>query len=714
VPDENGFKTAARSWIRKNSASQLKSCDFSYGLNSARVFFDVSHSLTYEAARPLTPREGPVTMNRMSTPATNARTQFVIGLAGHIDHGKSALVHTLTGGAVDRLAEERRRGITIELGFAHFKHDGQRFALIDVPGHERFIHTMVAGASGVDAALLVVAADDSVMPQTREHFALLELLGIRHGVVAITKCDLADEEQLELVELEIAELAAGTFLSDAPRIRVSVVTGNGIEELRNALVASARHVPSRRVGDARFRLPIDRSFSATGQGAVVTGTVWRGTTRVGDKLSILPDGTEVRVRRLQSQGTDVEQVSAGQRAAINLAGVKATAIRRGDELAASGAYEPGRRHLVRLRILPDAPRGIKNRQPVRVHLGANQATAQVLMQERAIGPGGIAFGILRCDSPIVAEYGQPFVLRQLSPARTIGGGTIVSPALRPTDRQNRCLAAAEALAGDDLHARLAAYVDLRREATFDEASESWVGLPPGECQRVLQELERRGEIVRIPAAQSRFVSKQRFCKLKARMLREVQAELERRRPASLVLLSVVMSGMSRHASEPVLDAMLADMVARREIVLRGERVGLPSGAELSNRQRGLLVTLVEEVTGAGATPPTLKEFAERHGQSERDLEPLVQVAVDEGLLIRLTPQIVINREALEALRQRLAAHFNKSPTAKVGEMREQWGITRKHAVPIFEFFDQCQITSRSGDIRSAGPRVAVPVGEVSA
>lgn len=653
------------------------------------------------------------TTSGMQKPSVGTRSQFVICLAGHIDHGKSALVHALTGGTVDRLSEEKRRGITIELGFSHFDENGSHFALIDVPGHERFIHTMVAGASGVDAALLVVAADDSVMPQTREHLALLKLLGVRRGVVAITKCDLADEEQLGLVHLDVDELVAGGFLADAPRIEVSVQSGDGVADVKQALVEIARSAPMRPNADPRFRLPIDRAFSATGQGAVVTGTVWRGTARVGDALQLLPEMAPVRVRRLQSQGVDVEQVSAGERAAINLAGVKSSSIHRGDELTTPDAFEPSDRHLVRVRILPDAARGVKHRQPVRVHLGANQCTAQVLMNERSVGPGGSAFAILRCESKIVAEYGQPFVLRQLSPARTIGGGTIISPALRATDRQNRCLAIASQLASADPRERLAAYIGLRREVRFDHRAESWVGLAPSECEETVAELEKRGDVVRIPGTPPSFVTKQHFDELRARLLARAKAALEHRRPALFVPLSVVMSAMKRHASLLVLEALLASMVAEREIVRRDERIGLTTGPELSNRQRLILGALCDEVSTAGATPPTIKEFAERHGCTLKELEPIVQVALDEGQFVRLAPQIIMDRRALETLRKRLVEHFKTSPTAKVGEVREKWGMTRKHAVPIFEFFDEHKITTRDGDLRSAGPRLLEPIDEAT-
>lgn len=645
-----------------------------------------------------------------SSPAV--RCQFVICLAGHIDHGKSAIVRALTGATVDRLPEEKRRGITIELGFSHFDEGGCRFALIDVPGHERFIHNMVAGASGVDAALLVIAADDSVMPQTREHLALLQLLGVRHGVIAITKCDLADDEQLELVELEVAELVESTCLADAPRIRVSALRSQGIDELRRALIDAARSSPARATEDPRFRLPIDRAFSPAGQGAVVTGTVWRGMARVGDTLHLLPEAAAVRIRRLQSQGADVECIRAGERAAINLAGVKATAIRRGDELATPDAFKPARRHLVELRVLPDAGHALKHRQLVRLHLGSNQATAQVLLGQREVGPGETAFGVIRCGRPIVAEYGQPFVLRQLSPATTIGGGRIIAPALQPADRLKRCLAAAPSLASPDADLRLAAYIDLRREASLDASSQSWIGLNPAQCEAVVERLIARKEIVRTAGSSPRLVSAGRFEKLKQRFIRCCQTELERRRPASQVLLSVILSAMSRQGSEQVLATLLETMVSRRELVRRGDRVGLPTGPELSHRQRNVLNAVLAEIGSAGATPPTLKELAEQHDYPLKDLEPLVQVAIDEGRLVRVSPLLALERDALERLRQRLADHFQKHPTGTVSEIREQWNMTRKHAVPILEFFDQCQITRRTGDSRSAGPRISVSLEEV--
>jgi selenocysteine-specific elongation factor len=653
-------------------------------------------------------------MSKLTTaPAHSSRPQIVISLAGHIDHGKSALVHALTGGIVDRLPEERRRGMTIELGFSHYDAGGLRFAFVDVPGHERFIHTMLAGASGVDLALLVVAADDSVMPQTREHLAVLELLGVRRGLVVLTKCDLADEEQMELVRLDVAELIEPTFLARAPVISTSTRTGFGIAELKQALLAVAQPLPARSGCDPRFRLPIDRVFSPSGQGTVVTGTVWRGQARGGDTLQLLPARTPVRIRRLQSQGGDVDVVTAGQRAAINLAGTKATAIRRGNELATPQAFEAAHRHMVHLRCLPDAGRGLKHRDRVRIHLGADQATCQVLMRQREIAPGGEAFAIVRCNTLIVADCGQPFVVRQLSPARTIGGGTVIAPALRPVDRMNRCLDAAPDLANLDPQVRLAAYVELRREAEFDAAIEARVGLSRQQCDSVAQELAERNVLVRAAGPQPRYVTRQRFERLKQQMIAQCQAEAVRLRPAWQIPIARVLSAMSRHGSPPVLDLVLDELTRTGALLRRGDRIGQPAGAELSHRQRGLLELLLAECAHAGPTPPTLKEFAERNGSTLRDLEPLVQVAIDEGRLDRLSRDIAIDHAVLEGLRKNLADYFQVHPVIRISEIREHWGMTRKHAVPIFEFFDQQQVTVRNGDVRTPGPRLGSPIREAA-
>jgi selenocysteine-specific elongation factor len=445
---------------------------------------------------------------------------------------------------------------------------------------------------------------------------------------------------------------------------------------------------------------------------VVTGTVLRGSARVGDTLHLLPQTTSVRVRRLQSHGKDVEIIAAGERAAINLAGVKVSEVRRGDELTSPNAFEPAPRHLAQLQMLDSPEAVLKHRQFVRLHLGANQVTAQVLLGQREVLPGQTAFAVLRSRTPIVTEYGQPFVLRQLSPVRSLGGGRIISPALRPVERLNRCLAVALQLASSDVHLRLNAHVELRREANLDAASEFWIGLDSTQCEAAIGSLIEQKAIVRTPGPKPVLVTAARFEELKQRLLRCCQLELERCRPASQVPLTVILSKMSRHASPQVLETLLESMTSGGELVRRGDQVGLPTGPDLTNRQRSVLEAVLCEISSAGPTPPTLKQLAEQQACDLRDLELLVQVAVDQGTLIRVSPELVIQRDELDLLRQSLVEHFQKQPTGSVSEIREHWRMTRKHAVPILEFFDQCQLTSRSGDRRSAGPRIALPIREV--
>jgi selenocysteine-specific elongation factor len=314
---------------------------------------------------------------------------------------------------------------------------------------------------------------------------------------------------------------------------------------------------------------------------------------------------------------------------------------------------------------------------------------------------------------MLAEYGQPFVVRQLSPPATIGGGKIIGPALAPALRLKRCLAAASGLSSAEPAARLEAFIELRREATFDENSESPIGLSPAECRTAIDRLVAENRIIRTAGTQPHYVTAQRFRKLKEKLLRTTHEELERRKPASQLPLAVVLSTMSQRASHVVLEAVVADAVARRELIRRDDRVGLPSGAELSQRQRQLLAVLLAQFTAAGPAPPTLKELAEQHKIVLRDLEQLVQVGIDENQLIKLSPQMAIDIRALESLRQSLVEYFQRQPTAKVGELREQWKITRKHAVPICEYFDECKITMRAGDLRSAGPRLSFPLDKAN-
>ena len=387
---------------------------------------------------------------------------LILGTAGHIDHGKTSLVEALTGVNCDRLPEEKQRGITIDIGFASLALGNHKLGIVDVPGHERFVKNMLAGATGIDLALLVVAADDSIMPQTREHLEILSLLGLRHGVIAITKSDLVDETTREVVALEVRELVAGTFLENAPLVPVSSKTGMGIDSLNVELLAACDRVVER-IGTERFRLAIDRSFVVQGHGTVVTGSVASGTIVVGDELDWHKgDGTTetVRVRGLNNHGEMVTEIHRGQRAAINLAGVPHDAVRRGQELASPGTLKPSRVLTVRLHALPTARHPMRHRLPCRLHIGTAEimATLSILDADR-VEPGQWAIAQLFLDEPATTIWGQPFVIRDSSAEHTLGGGQILQPtAIKLRRRHTDSLVRVETLWSNDAAIRTATAV----------------------------------------------------------------------------------------------------------------------------------------------------------------------------------------------------------------------------------------------------------------
>src|SRR5215813_10008849 len=355
-------------------------------------------------------------------------SSLIVGTAGHIDHGKSALVRALTGTDPDRLPEEKRRGITIDLGFADLDLGDVRLGFVDVPGHERFVKNMLAGAHGIDVLALVIAADEGVMPQTREHFDICRLLGVQHGLVVITKRDLVDDEMLSLVEAEAKELVSGSFLNDAPIVAVSARTGVGLDQLKTTLKEIAQQVPTRST-DYVTRLPVDRAFSMKGFGAVVTGTLVSGEIAEGDELELLPRGMNVRVRGTQVHGRTVAKATAGQRTAVNLAGVDVAQLERGMVLAPVGRLRPTQIVDAWIDVLPGASRAVRSRSRIRFHAGAAEVLGRVRVLEAAgeISPGRGGLAQLRLEAPLVALHGDRFIIRRYSPAATIAGGTVVDP-----------------------------------------------------------------------------------------------------------------------------------------------------------------------------------------------------------------------------------------------------------------------------------------------
>src|SRR5436309_10387283 len=432
---------------------------------------------------------------------------LILGTAGHIDHGKTSLIKALTGIDTDRLPEEKARGITIDIGFATLDLGEYHLGIVDVPGHERFIKNMLAGATGVDLAVLVIAADDSIMPQTREHLEILRLLGLRHGVIALTKCDLVDETTREVVELEVRDLVQGTFLENAPLIRTSAHTGEGVPELKAAVAEACRHV-GERSGKEWFRMAIDRSFIVQGHGTVVTGSVTSGSVRVGDEVEWQPRGERVRVRSLQNHDRPVEEVHRGQRAAINLAGVHHEDVVRGQEIATPGYLVPSKVLTIRLHCLADVPRPLKHRAQIRFHIGTSEIMGTVsLLDCDTVGPGQWGLAQLFLEEPATATWGQPFVLRESSAARTLGGGQVLQPVARKIRRRHlEMLERVERLWSGDARERALTAAWFAGFGGFTPADlVRGAGVGPDEAADLIANLKDAGELLEMAAGGARRV-----------------------------------------------------------------------------------------------------------------------------------------------------------------------------------------------------------------
>ena len=634
---------------------------------------------------------------------------LILGTAGHIDHGKTSLVKALTGIDCDRLPEEKARGITIDIGFAILELPPFRLGIVDVPGHERFVKNMLAGATGIDLAVLVVAADDSVMPQTREHLEILRLLGLGHGVIALTKCDLVDETTREVVELEVRELVQGSFLGNAPVVRTSAQTGEGIPELKAAIAGAAQHVEERSDG-GWFRMAIDRSFVVQGHGTVVTGSVTSGSVRTGDELEWQPRGERVRVRSLENHDQPVEQVHRGQRAAVNLAGVHHEDVARGQELATPGYLVPSRTMTVRLHCLADARRPIKHRAPVRFHLGTAEVMATVsLLDCDTVEPGHWALAQVFLAEPATATWGQPFVLRGPSATQTLGGGQVLQPVARKVRRRHlEMLERVERLWGGSPEERaltVAWFGGFNGFTPADLVRGANVG--PDQARELLGQLTARGDLVEVGVSQGRRLL------LHADMLKE----LDDRILGVLARLHGQFPLMASHDRQKVQSQLdyLGDDALVHAAVDRLMRCGRLVGdlrriaradhkPKLSGSQRKLKDKLVAAYQAARFQPPEPASFAGQAGGNAASLHDLFDLCVAEGELVRVADDLYLHADADADMRRLITERLAQGPGLTVAEIRDLLGTTRKFAVPLCEYLDRVGVTRREGDLRLAPAR----------
>jgi selenocysteine-specific elongation factor len=643
-------------------------------------------------------------LHRCSSVEPTAPRTLILGTAGHIDHGKTSLVRALTGIDTDRLPEEKARGITIDIGFAHLDLPGARVGIVDVPGHERFIRNMLAGATGIDVAMLVVAADDSIMPQTREHLAILDLLGIRHGLIALTKCDLCEESWLDLVEQDVRELAAGTLLDEAPIVRTSAATGHGLDDVKRALGQIAKRVTNEGEGDA-FRMSIDRSFVAQGVGTVVTGTVASGTLRAGDEVELSPAGKRVRVRGVQSHGREAVQVSRGQRAAVNVMGLHHTEIERGDEIAAPGFLVPSRLMNVHLRVLRDSPWPLRHRARVRLHVGTREAMASVrLLESNEIEPGGEGFAQLILARPATAAGGQAFVIRAESPLVTLGGGHVLTPAAarmrRRDDEAIEHLARLRSPAAAERCAAAIRAFGLRRWTALDLHRDAGVALAP--VPEMIESLRAKGEIVELagPRGAALPVLRTTLDDIAGRVTRELSRLHEASPLESHVPRRRVLECLAWMHADDAMEGAIEWMIAQRRITSRADGIALATFKPLLTEAQRHVAAKVEQVyREARFMPPDLGELAAKLGESEKSLRPVLDLLVRAGRLAHLGGPLYMDASHEADLRRLVRERLHATSSLAVSEIRDLLGTSRKYATPMCEHLDRVGLTKRVGDQR---------------
>jgi selenocysteine-specific elongation factor len=628
---------------------------------------------------------------------------LILGTAGHIDHGKTSLVKALTGTDTDRLKEEKARGITIELGFAHLElPGGLRFGIVDVPGHERFVRTMVAGVGGMDLVLLVIAADEGIMPQTREHLEICQLLGVKRGIVVLTKKDLVDPDWLDLVTEEVREYLATGFLAEAPIVAVSSRSGDGMDALKAELTRLAGEIEQKRL-DTPFRLPVDRVFTVTGFGTVVTGTLLSGGISVGDEVEILPAGIECRVRGVQSFGAKVDRGEAGERLAVNLQGVDHSQVERGDVVVPRGLYRPTSAVDVRLNYLASAPKELKHRAGVRLHSATYEVPAQVILFDRSsLKPGESAYVQLRLARPVLLLPGDPFVVRTYSPQATLGGGIVLDPA--PPRRRRRSaealalLAAAES-GGDQERIRLLVDSSLLSGISVQEMVNR-SGMSAKRIEAALAPLLSGGAVLQVVKEPRIFLGKDAFADLKQRLLEELRSYLTENPMQSGIGKEELKSRIPKRSDArffgPLLAAMEKEGVALsdREIVrLPGRQVGV-------SRDQAELQSLLEEALKKGwMEPPTVKELCEALACSEKQLLDHANLLCREGKAAKVKGDVFYAPGAVAEIREKLIGYLKEKGEIAPNDFRELTGLSRKFMIPLLEYFDQERVTIRLGDKR---------------
>jgi len=624
----------------------------------------------------------------------------IIGTAGHIDHGKTALVKALTGIDADRLEEEKRRGITIDIGFAHLELPGPggevlRLGFVDVPGHERFVRNMLAGVGGIDLVLLVIAADEGIKPQTREHFDICRLLGIQRGVTVLTKSDAVDKDTLEVVRLEVEDFLRGSFLdaSQSPIVEISALTGAGIDELKRAIAAVAAHVAAKD-STAIARLPIDRVFTMKGFGTVVTGTLISGTIRKEEELEVFPSGRHVRVRGLQVHGAAADQAVAGQRTAVNLAGATVEELSRGMTLAPSDMFRSTQRVDVSLSLLSSA-KPLKNKSRVHFHAYTMETVAEVTLYDlKVLRPGGICHAHLKMAGEALLLPGDHFIVRQFSPVITIGGGVVLDAALAA--RRKKAQNILKTLDGGTHESILQSRIAQRHIAgiTWAELTAA-TGWPKTVISTHLADTLRTGALMQVG---DRLVEASAIRTLQETLLNSI-AKFHDRNP---LVASIGKEELrdTADAQPDVFAFTLGLLLQEKKIEISGEHVRLPGRGVVMKDEEAESKKIIEAAfASAGLKVPFLKDVLAGLKVDKTRAQKIVTLMLRDKVLVKISDDLVFHQNALADLKQKVSALKASTPKINVARFKDLTGVSRKYAIPLLEYLDRERITRRVGDSR---------------
>ena len=625
----------------------------------------------------------------------------IIGVIGHIDHGKTSLVAALTGVDTDSHPEEKRRGITIDLGFATFTHGSDQFALIDAPGHQKYIGNLLAGVSAVDIGLLVVACDQGIQAQTLEHAAILQSLGVSKLIVAMSRIDLVDQNtQLELAE-ELELFLAEFGFEDIPKVPLSSVTGEGLDPLRDLLSEMARKTD--RPISGHFRMPIDRIFTVEGRGCVAAGSPWTGVLEIGDQLQIARTGQLVRIREIEVHGSDAQQSRIGVRTALNLAGVSATELARGDELVSKDTHTPASRLLVELKMFVDAAE-VKCPTTIQFHTATN-ATAARIFGPRLLPAAGSAVVIVDLEHPVVATHGQACLFRRPYPVGSFAGGRILGTVEPAAKQTTRLLNLGSQLRGGSAEQRLSAWIEFFGERQSNSLDfQTTVGLEPDAFQAALAACISSGVI--LSANGTTLTSPSLLGRLSKFLVKILTQQAESMEDAWLDEQSVIQRAIPL-ASPETTQSVLAGLIKEKQVVRVNRMIAVPSETTVLSKKQLNRMNQLLSLYSDERKPPTLKEAAAALDSPADTVASLIRFATQQRILIDLGHGFFISQQSFDILCDELSGLFSESAERSVAEIRDHWGITRKHAIPLLEFCDKSKITLRNGDIRTQGTNMPV-------